>query len=275
MNKKLTRMIGEDEKQFHIEQIKDNGFTIVESYLINPEPIVILLNKIWKGLQSNESYSELISPIGLQNIIKNDMVINCLSYFDDIFIQLATLGDHLQILKFFINDPFYKLIPEDDCNFILAQLNARGGKVALPFHIDTRMVTPGYQTWSMQGFLATEKISKNQGGLIVRPKSHLLSEFPDSKESYDDVADLDLESGDFVIFSSQLHHATNQNLNQYIPWTILFTYRCWWCKPQYLLNKLIDETRFNQLSPNQKLILGEYSQPNNNIYSSASARRGY
>lgn len=275
MNKSITRIISESERLFHIEQIKDNGFSVIKSYLTDPDPVVVLLNRIWNELKSKENYSDLISPLGIQNIIKNDLIINCLSYFDDIFVRLATLGDHLQILKFFLNDPFYKLIPENDCNFILAQLNARGGKVALPFHVDTRMVTPGYQTWSMQGFMATEKISQTQGGLIVRPKSHLLTNYPDSKKNYEDAISLVLDSGDFVVFSSQLHHATNKNLMGHTPWTILFTYRCWWCKPQFQLNRLIDENRFKQLSPNQKLILGEYSQPNNDIFSSSSARHGY
>jgi hypothetical protein len=183
----------------------------------------------------------------------------------------------LKVIKFFLNDPYYGLIPEDDCNFILAQMNARAGLVPLPYHVDTRMVTPGYQTWSIQGFLAVEPLNELNGGLIVIPGTHVTGTFPTKDTTnYDKAIALNLEAGDLVLFSSQLHHATASVTDENLPgWSVLLTYRSWWCKQQFSMYSLVDSKEWTNLSNNQKLLLGAASITPNQINASASARCGY
>lgn len=263
----------------HIQDIVKNGFTIVKNYLTTSEVLNIKtnLNQLYVEQLTNKEFFDKGVPLGLQSVIAKDRMINNLVAYGKQFIDLATVGDHLKIIKFFLNDPYYGLIPENDCNFILAQMNARAGIVPLPYHVDTRMVTPGFQTWSIQGFLAIEGLNHLNGGLIVIPGTHSSGTFP-TKDSidYGKAVTLNLEAGDLVLFSSQLHHATaavaDENL---IGWSVLLTYRSWWCKQQFSLYSLVGSKEWANLTDNQKLLLGAASITPSEINASASARCGY
>ena len=113
------------------------------------------------------------------------------------------------------------------------------------------MVTPGYKTWSMQGVIALSKKDNQTGGLRVRPGSHIFDYFPDSSKEYEDAIDVNLEKGDMVIFSSQLHHATYESQKkENTGWSLNLTYRSWWCKQQFDLWSMIDKK--NKIALNDK-----------------------
>jgi ectoine hydroxylase-related dioxygenase (phytanoyl-CoA dioxygenase family) len=260
-----------------IEDIKNNGYTILKKYL-NQENVAVCqekVNNLYEEISKDNLYSSKAAPKGLQNTIRDDFIVNSLVHYDKYFVDLSTTGDHLKILGHFLNDPYYGLVDAKEPNFILAQMNARAGMTALPFHIDTRLVTPGYQTWSMQGLLALEKLDKTNGCLRLIPKTHVVDFFPDSKKDYSEAVDIELEKGDLIIFSSKVHHATHKNELKQRAWTILLTYRSWWCKPQFDFLKLVPKEIYSNLNNNQKLMLGACSQPSYSIDGSASARSGY
>ena len=164
----------------------------------------------------------------------------------------------------------------EDSNFILAQLNAREGRVALPFHVDTRMCTIGPTTFSLQGYLSLGATYSSNGGLKVVPGSHTSGAFPNSAMDYPEAVSLCLNPGDLVLFSSELYHATSACLKDESPtWTILFTYRCWWVKQQYDIQSIVPKQWWQQMTPNQKLILGACSRVGDDIYGTLSSRKGY
>jgi hypothetical protein len=276
---KIFRKLKGYEIKQHINNIISDGYSIIQNYVDVEycEENKNLLDNIYGENKKKLGYFKSGSPVGFQNVIKDDYMINNLVAYDNNFLTLSTLGDHLEILKFFLNDPFYGLIPETDANFILAQLNARAGIVGIPFHVDTRMVTEGYTTWSMQCYLATEDIGSLNGGLIVISGSHKSGEFQKKEPTKkNDTISLDLKTGDIVLFSSQLHHATSKLSEGAKPvWTVLFTYRCWWCKQQFDLLSLVEKNTFTTLSDNQKFILGAGSVPPSKINASSSSRVGY
>lgn len=278
-NFNFYRLISDNDIETHINEVCTNGYTIIKNYL-KYDYINIFENKlniIYENNLLNSKFFDKGVPVGHQSIIKDDQIINNLVAYDKDFIDIATTGDHLKVLRFFLNDPFYGLIPKDDPNFLLAQLNARAGKVALPLHIDTRMVTQGFSTWAMQGFLVISNININNGGLRVKPASHMGGVIPDSIDSFnndENIIDLLTNKGDFVLFSSQLHHATYASDIKNL-WTILFTYRCWWCKQQFALYELVNHNIYSILFDNQKLLLGAASVTPSNINASASSRVGY
>ena len=83
-------------------------------------------------------------------------------------------------------------------------------------------------------FIGLDKIDKDGGCLRVVPQSHLLNNMPDSLKDNHKAIDLEIDEGDLIIFSSQLHHATNKTKkNIDPPWSLLLTYRSWWCKQQF------------------------------------------
>ena len=187
---------------------------------------------------------------------------------------MATTGAHLNVIREFLNDPHYQVIPADDFNFILAQQNARNGMSALPFHVDVRLQTPGESCWSMQTFLSLDKLDELNGALKVRPSTHLFPDMPDSSKNYKDAISINTDPGDLIIFYSKLHHSTAPNTNKKSGWTILTTYRSWWVKQQFDIWRMIGG-KYSDLRPNQKLMMGSCSLPSSDPFDSSSSRRGY
>ena len=271
----VARKITNDELHIHIKNIKLDGYTVIKDYIPGnkADKLKQIAGDLYKDLELKLNQK---APVGLQHVIKDDYIINNIPCLSSDYLDICTTGDHLEVLKFFLNDPYYSLIPKNDPNFTLAQANLRAGKVSLSFHVDVRLVTPGYESWSYQGYLALEKIQKKSGCLRVIPKSHLLPQMPDSTKEYNNAIDLPLDQGDIIIFSSQLHHATHKcEKDVATPWTLLLTYRSWWCKQQFDFLKMIDPNVFKNLNNNQKLLLGACSQIPDNIYASPSSRQGY
>lgn len=270
-----TREISQDEINKAVSSIKDNGFYVIKNYL--KQQTASLLAR-----RSAKYYGRLLElgqtakpPVGMQNIIANDRGVNNIIYYDDDFLAIATTGGHLKILSSFLDDPYYGLLPEKDTNFILGQANVREGTTALPFHVDTRIVTHGHASWSMQGVLALSDKNSSSGGLRVRPKSHTLGKYPDSTKEYKDAIDVNLETGDFAIFDSQLHHATYASESNSPGWSCNLTYRTWWVKPQFDFYKMLGDKKLSSLSLQQQLILGACSVPSHLPNASPSLRTGY
>ncbi len=269
----LSNTIKCSKLKVHINEFKENGYTILKNYI--PKDKVINLNKKAENIFKKIDQSQKL-PVGLQGVIKNDCMINNAPAYDFDFLDLSTSGDHLNVIKYFLNDKYYNLIPESDPNFILAQSNLRAGKIGLPFHVDVRMVTKGYHTWSIQCFLALENINYKNGCLKIIPKSHLLDRMPDSKKEYRNYIDINLNKGDMAIFSSQSHHSTHKcEISQKPPWTLLLTYRSWWCKQQFDFTQILEKKDIEKLNDNQKLLIGLCSVVPNDKFASPSARYGY
>lgn len=271
----LCRKIDIYEQKKHIFEIENNGYSVIRSYIHEDaaKELELIAKNLFKELKNNSTNHQ--APIGFQNIIKHDLIVNNAPCLSKEFLEISTLGDHLKILNHFLNDPYYGLIPKDHSNFILAQSNLRAGKVSLPFHVDVRMVTEGNKSWSYQGFLGLNSVKKENGCLRVIPKSHFLNNIPDSKKNYESSVSLEIERGDLVIFSSQLHHATHEVRDNQYSWSLLLTYRSWWCKQQFDFCKMIDPKIFKHLQPNQKLLLGACSKVPDTIFASPSSRQGY
>jgi Phytanoyl-CoA dioxygenase (PhyH) len=272
----MYRKISSKESEKLLIDLTKNGWCVIRQY-INQETVddlITTIEVIYKKFWDNHEVSINAAPHGIQNIIKTDRMVNNLFVFDDKFITLSSSGEHLNIIGHFLNDPNYGLLPKNENNFILSQFNARDGKNSLPFHVDVRLQMSGPSTWSMQGFLSLDKLDETNGALKVRTGSHLLSNMPDSTKNYTDSITINTEPGDFLIFHSNLHHATSTNNQGARGWTILSTYRSWWCKQQFDIWAML-ENRKSELTNQQRLIFGACSAPSANPFSSASSRMGY
>ena len=100
--------------------------------------------------------------------------------------------------------------------------------------------------------------------------------FPDSSKDYSDAIDVNLETGDMAILSSQLHHATHDTKKGHkAGWALLLTFRSWWRKQQFDLWSIVDNDLISRLNDNQKLILGACSVVPHVSSASPSSRHGY
>tara|TARA_Y100001968_G_C19418254_1_gene750217 strand:+ start:366 stop:1238 length:873 start_codon:yes stop_codon:yes gene_type:complete len=262
------------------KELKSNGFLILRKYLKNNHLKVICseLNKIYSFLK-DDSFNGLESslPVGEQyDCLKNDLNINHLPIYSKTFLSLALGGQHLNILRNILNDFHYNLIPNDLPNFILAQMNARVGFNSLPWHNDVRFQSPGEKTFSVQGFLTLDQLNENNGTLFIMPRTHIEGTYPNKNQIQEaKVVKLELEPGDFVLFDSRLHHCTSRNKTTKKVWTILFTYRSWWVKPQFDFWRYFEANKscIAHLNSLERLMLGECSYSPYDPRESTSIRR--
>jgi len=274
----ITRHIPPSEVAALVLNIQTSGYCVIKSYVLpdNQISLNVDMEDCFRKFSANFDTEGYVAPVGIQSVISKDRIINNVFQFHRQVLEMATAGSHLDVVKPFLNDPFYKLVPKEDPNFILAQFNARAGRVALPVHVDTRMCTLGPTTWSLQGYLSLGATHSENGGLQVVPGSHTSGTFPNSMADCPELLSLSLNSGDLVLFSSELHHATTACLPAQSPvWTILFTYRCWWVKKQYDIELMVPHAWWQELTPNQKLIAGACSRVSCDVYDSSSSRKGY
>jgi len=269
----ITREISEPEVLASVDYIKKDGYCVIKEYCnaiscVNWKDIV---EKLIDDL--HEQGIKPKPPIGLQSTLAFDRVLNNVFKYDRQALNFLTTGPHLQIFKHFLNDPYYNYNNAEELNFILAQANVRGNVKPLPFHVDTRLLTSGYSTWSMQGVLALTHKNSISGGLKVIPKSHLLEQYPDSSCNNLKALDVDLKPGDLVIFSSQLHHGTHPHVRGELGWALNMTYRSWWVKQQYDIPRMLRNHYIDSLTYSQKVILGLFSQPSSDPLSSPSMRQ--
>lgn len=272
----MLRAIKKPELKRAHRAITTEGYCVIEGYA----PTVLC--EEWRA-QIEERYSARLAsglssapPVGLQKTIGEDATISNIIAYERGLLDVATTGDHLQVLIPLLNDPSYKLIPDSEPNFILSQANARRGDSAIPFHVDVRKIAPNGETWSYQAQLALSPRMSNTGGLRVRPRTHLQNGFPSSIQDYSDAIDIELATGDLIIFSSQLHHATHAPTKiEEAGWAFNLTYRCWWVKPQFDFWRMLDNTLLRELTQSQQVLLGGASQIPTDPDASPSMRTGY
>ena len=269
----ITREIEEHEILASVDDIKKDGYCVIKGYCdsissINWKDIVEkLIDELRdQGLKPKP-------PLGNQSTLAFDRVLNCVFKYDRNALTFLTTGPHLKIFKHFLNDPYYDLNNTEQINFILAQGNVRGNVKPLPFHVDTRILTPGNTTWSMQGVLALSQKTSISGGLRVIPGSHLLEQYPDNSCANLEALDVDLDPGDLAIFSSQLHHGTHPHVRGELGWSLNMTYRSWWVKQQYDIPRMLCNHSLDNLTYSQRAILGLFSQPSPDPFSSPSMRQ--
>ncbi|WP_413458134.1 phytanoyl-CoA dioxygenase family protein [Herbaspirillum huttiense] len=259
-----------------VGDLKRDGYIILKNYIPQSDlnTCIQRLESLYADHWSSADVVAKAAPIGIQNLIKNDRVINNVFLYDDIFLRLASTGVHRDIIGALFNDIHYRCIPENEHNYILSQFNARDGQSALPFHVDVRLQIGNEKTWSLQCLLSVDKLDAENGALRVRPGSHLDDGMPDSKRDYDDSVTLETDPGDLIIFYSNLHHATCPNRSARRGWTLLLTYRAWWCKQQFDIWGMM-KNKAHHLTKQQQLLLGGCSVPSTDPYSSLSLRTGY
>ena len=261
-----------------VESLSKMGYLVLRGYAgksemsLWAENLEVIHNNHW----SDRQLASKAAPIGIQNSIKDDRIINNLMLYGDVYTNLATEGAHLDVIGALLDDSFYHCIPASDHNFILSQLNARDGRTALPFHVDVRLQIGSKKTWSLQCLLSVDKLTEDNGALRVRPGSHLFDRMPNSRIDYSDSIVIPTDPGDLIIFYSNLHHATCSCNIKKRAWTILMTYRSWWCKQQFDIWGMMQSMgRVKHLTNQQKLLLGACSVPSLDPHSSSSLRVGY
>lgn len=189
------------------------------------------------------------------------------------FIDL--LGDSRieHILKFFLNDPYYRYIPPEDPNYILSYYTARSSGPKLELHADTAIPSPGPFTSTMQIVFPLESFTKKNGCTIVVPGSHKSIGYVD--RSLKKVTHLECDPGDLVVWDSRIWHGTDDNISGSTRWALIATLTCWWVKQRCDMPRSLPQEIYECLTNKQKTLIGFCSIPPKDEVERLNFKTGY
>ncbi len=254
----------------YIKELSWNGYTIIPQ-AVHERDIKWLLNDV-KSL-----YEETKDEISQDTPYLNSTSPNIynLQNKDISFLKLFFgLKEVEEILKNFLNDKWYKAIPQDQPNYILRHLGARSSNEALPLHIDSFIPYIGDEVIAMQVAIMLENSTVESGCTLVVPGTHESGRYADNNY-LDKAVPLECKAGDVLVWDSRLWHATTKNQSKGTRWAIIATFTRWFVKQMFDIPKALPEHILVQLSEKEKSILGFNSVPYTSEYEGIEMKKGY
>jgi len=180
----------------------------------------------------------------------------------DIFFLNLLFGPKIpqDIQVHFLNDRWFKQIPQNEPNYIVRSYIARSSNHELPMHIDSFVPYLGDHVFMMQYSIILEDQSAKNGCTVVVPGSHKAGAYTTQDARKDAIA-LESEVGDVVVWDSRLWHGTTANETDGTRWAIIATFCRWWCKQHWNIPQAMPQEIYDQLTPSQKAVLGFCSVP--------------
>jgi ectoine hydroxylase-related dioxygenase (phytanoyl-CoA dioxygenase family) len=164
------------------------------------------------------------------------------------------------VLKHFLNDPWYRQIPQDQPNYIMRTLLARSNVRPLALHIDSFVPAPGEFTSIMQVAIPLEDQSPENGCTMVVPGSHRSGRWA-RQEDLADAVPVSSKAGDLVFWDSRIWHSTSENPSGRSRWSMIYTCTRWWIKQGFDITGTLPQEVYDKLTPSQKAVLGFCSIP--------------
>lgn len=257
-------------KMNYIDQIKNEGYCIIPQVL-EPYQVEYLL------LLIKEQYSDTKDRISqdVPYLNQNQPNVYNLQNKDINFTQtLLGLKEVEEILIHFLNDKWYKQIPQNQPNYILRSFGARSSNSALPLHIDSFIPYKGEEVSTMQVVIALENFTLDNGCTLVIPGSHLSGEYANEINS-NKLIPLEAKAGDIIIWDSRIHHSTTCNKTNNTRWAMVATFCRWWIKQHFDITSSLPYFIYDNLTPKEKSILGFASIPPKTEFDAIEMKKGY
>ena len=254
----------------YIRQIKDEGYCLIPG-VYDQETVGTLLALCLK------TYDETRDAISREvpYLNSNQPNIYNLQNKDFFFLEALFLSKEVEaLLSHFLNDKWYKPIPQDKPNYILRSFGARSSNSALPLHIDSFIPYKGKEVIAMQFAIVLEDQTKENGSTIVIPGSHKSGRYA-GQEAVEDAVGVEPKAGDIVMWDSRLWHGTTANITTSTRWAIIATFTRWWIKQHFNITDNLPQKTYERLSDEQKAVLGFCSIPWNTEYEGIDLKRGY
>ncbi len=256
--------------ELHIKQIEQDGYTVI--------PSVYDMTTIKKLLAlCNEWYDKTADTISenVPFLNRNQPCLYNIQNKDIFFLDALFMSPELEeLLKYFLNDTWYKQIPQSEPNYVLRTYSARSSNAGLPLHIDSFIPYIGNHLYAMQMAIILEDQSAVNGCTTVVPGTHQSGKYAD-KEGLKDAIPVISKAGDVVLWDSRLWHGTTDNVSGKTRWSVLATFARWWLKQQFNMTDNLPQHIYEQLSDKHKAILGFCSVPHNNESEGIDIKSGY
>jgi len=253
-----------------IKNIENDGFCIIPG-LYNRDTINKALELVKK--LNLESQDDSASDVPFLN--RDTQMVYNLQNKNFYFLDLLFGKEDLQkILIHFLNDTWFKQIPQTDPNYILRSYMARSSNNRLPMHIDSFVPYKGPFVFIMQMAIILEDQSEENGCTVVVPGSHQAGQYVE-QIAFKDAVPVISKAGDVVIWDSRLWHAALENTTEGTRWSIIATFSRWWVKQFFNLTRSLPQDIYKRLTDSQKAILGFCSIPYDEESQGVDMKKGY
>lgn len=206
---------------------------------------------------------------------KDQAMVYNLQNKDIFFIRMLLENEIVEgILKHFLNDQWFRSIPEGHPNYILRSFLARSSKHQMPMHIDSFVPYTGSYPFIMQCVILLEDMNDKNGCTVIVPGSHQSDEYA-SQDSFSEAVSIHGKAGDLVIWDSRTWHAAKENVSEGTRWSMIATFCRWWIKQAFNIPGNLPQDIYEQLSDNQKSILGYTSVPYDDETYGIDMKRSY
>ncbi len=194
---------------------------------------------------------------------------------DPFFLELFFNTPEIQtLLKHFLNDPWFKQIPEGDASFILRNFLARNSNEKLPMHIDSMVPYGGEYCFVMQAAIILEDQTVANGCTRVVPGSHRSGRYVD-QSIFEEAVPVESKAGDLAIWDSRIWHGCGENQSGASRWSMIATCTRWWLKQGFDIPYNLPQEIYEGLTDNQKAVLGYCSLPYADEMAGIDMKRGY
>jgi len=238
----------------HLKNLEVYGYTQIPNFLSNDT-----VSQAIKIIDQNYRDVEKVEDVGRPARDRRDKLVYNLQNIDPFFIDLLVDPFVRSLLMANLNDPYYRFLPPEAPNYILGYYNARSSGLALDLHIDSQIPNPGDFTWAMQVVFVLDSMNEENGCTVVVPGSHRSGRFTDRELT--NLKPIIANAGDLVIWDSRLWHGTMENNTGDSRWALIATMTQWWVKQSMDITRALPEHIYQNLSDEQKALLGFCSIP--------------
>ncbi|MFP4002372.1 MAG: phytanoyl-CoA dioxygenase family protein [Alphaproteobacteria bacterium] len=179
-----------------------------------------------------------------------------------------------KILVHFLNDHWFRQIPQHEPNYLLRSFIARSSNKRLPMHLDSFVPYLGNHVIIMQASIILEDQEAENGCTVVVPGSHLYGQYT-TQDAFKEAVPINSRAGDIVIWDSRLWHGTTDNRSGNTRWAIVATFCRWWMKQHWNITQNLPQEIYKQLTESQRAILGFCSIPARDETTGIDLKRGY
>ena len=254
----------------YVDCIETNGYSVIPEAI--PLPQVHRALELVKTLHDETSLSQ---SDRMPYLNRDQPMLYNLQSKDPLFIELLFSSSVLEgILKHFLNDPWFKSVPEDDPNYILRSYLARSSNNQMPMHIDSFVPYEGSFVFIMQCAIILEDQTEENGCTVLVPGSHHRGRYT-SQEAFDEAIPVTSKAGDMVIWDSRIWHGAMANNSGHSRWSIIATFARWWIKQAFNIPANLPQEIYDTLTDSQKSVLGYCSVPYQDETSGIDMKRSY
>lgn len=255
-----------------MRQLEEDGYTLLEQVL-SPEECNHYKDILRKAAARYEPHTASHSSRtthNLANLQEEQRVRNLHNKHID-FMKVISHPRILEAMDFLLKRGSYQ--DSEPYNLLnnLARSPAPGSK-AQQLHLDANLPGAGAFPLSAVAVWLLDDFTELNGATRLVPGSHRFSSFPEDGKTYPEEKVITAPRGSVLVYNAALWHGGGEHRGEGERWGMLIVYGRWWLKPSFDLTKSTPPEIYEQLTDEQKDLLGFRSIPPKDEFTRLSRR---